>query len=402
MNRPAVLLVDDEPEILNSLGRNIRSWCSEQGLEIVSAESAAEAERRVEADDLEVHIVISDQRMPGMKGDEFLRRFKSLQPDAVALVLTGYTEMKDIEKLLNSDIFAYLLKPWDRERLIIELRKAEKYYQTRKQERIVREKIEKELELGAEFQKALQRNVSIPKDKRVDFHVSSIAASHLDFSGDYYDIIKIGEKRFLILVGDVAGHGLNTAFIGGILKSIIYPEFIKPFTGGDFSTSRFLRELNRRIVEIMHNLPDVLIAFSAALLDIGTGSLLYSNAGLPPAVLVRLDDVATLEAPQMPLGASDSLEFSEHKVNFEAPDVLLMYTDGLHPTGYPGVSFVEKDLLDAFHRSFSRNALDKGNYGSTYKCSDVDHERVFSRVKNLIGTESFDDDVTLLSCCLRW
>jgi two-component system response regulator HupR/HoxA len=72
-----------------------------------------------------VHIVVSDQRMPGTSGVEFLRRVRSQWPDTVRLILSGYTEAEDIISGINdAGIWQYLLKPWHPDQLLLTLKSA--------------------------------------------------------------------------------------------------------------------------------------------------------------------------------------------------------------------------------------------------------------------------------------
>jgi PAS domain S-box-containing protein/diguanylate cyclase (GGDEF)-like protein len=107
-----LLLVDDEENILSSLKRLLRR----DGYHIVTATSAAEGLQRLA--EHEVDVIISDQRMPGMTGVEFLRRAKVVYPDTIRMVLSGYTELQSIIDAVNEGaIYKFLTKPWDDERL---------------------------------------------------------------------------------------------------------------------------------------------------------------------------------------------------------------------------------------------------------------------------------------------
>jgi len=103
-----LLLVDDEENILSSLRRLFRR----DGYHIVTASSAAEGlQRLVEGG---VDVIVSDQRMPGMTGVEFLRRAKDLYPETVRMVLSGFTELQSIIDAVNEGaIYKFLTKPWD-------------------------------------------------------------------------------------------------------------------------------------------------------------------------------------------------------------------------------------------------------------------------------------------------
>lgn len=103
-----LLLVDDEESIVASLKRLLRR----SGYQIVTAYSAAEGLKRLA--EVDVDVIVSDQRMPGMTGVEFLRRAKKLYPDTVRIVLSGYTELQSITDAINEGaIYKFLTKPWD-------------------------------------------------------------------------------------------------------------------------------------------------------------------------------------------------------------------------------------------------------------------------------------------------
>jgi len=107
-----LLLVDDEENILAALKRLLRR----DGYNIVTATSAAEGLQRLT--EHEVDVIVSDQRMPGMTGVEFLRRANALYPHTVRIVLSGYTELQSIIDAVNEGaIYKFLTKPWDDERL---------------------------------------------------------------------------------------------------------------------------------------------------------------------------------------------------------------------------------------------------------------------------------------------
>jgi len=109
---PALLLVDDEQYILNALSNSLRR----QGYRILKATSAKEALAMLARN--QVGVIVSDQRMPEMSGVDFLRLAKQLHPDAVRVVLTGYTDLKAVMDAINEGaVYKFLAKPWENERL---------------------------------------------------------------------------------------------------------------------------------------------------------------------------------------------------------------------------------------------------------------------------------------------
>jgi diguanylate cyclase (GGDEF)-like protein len=118
-----LLLVDDEPDILVALQRVLRL----EGYNILSACSAAEG-----FDMMALHpvqVILCDQRMPVMSGAEFLDRVKVMYPDALRIILTGYTDLESIMDSINrGSIYRFYTKPWDSEVLRDSVREAFRHY----------------------------------------------------------------------------------------------------------------------------------------------------------------------------------------------------------------------------------------------------------------------------------
>jgi diguanylate cyclase (GGDEF)-like protein/PAS domain S-box-containing protein len=103
-----LLLVDDEPGIRAALTRMLRS----DGYRILTASGGAEALELLAVN--RVQVIISDQRMPGMSGTEFLNIVKQLYPDTVRIILSGYTDLQVVTESVNQGaVFKFLTKPWD-------------------------------------------------------------------------------------------------------------------------------------------------------------------------------------------------------------------------------------------------------------------------------------------------
>ncbi len=106
-----VLCVDDEPALLRSL-----QWLLEKDFEVRIALGGEEGLKEIGAHDFDV--IISDQRMPGMTGAEFLGQARVLAPRAMRILLTGYTDMEALLSSVNDgEIWRFVNKPWDREEL---------------------------------------------------------------------------------------------------------------------------------------------------------------------------------------------------------------------------------------------------------------------------------------------
>lgn len=114
-----LLLVDDESNILASLRRLLRR----EGYTILTATSGKEGLELLATHSVDV--IISDQRMPGMTGVEFLRKAKDMAPDTVRMVLSGYTDLQSVTDAINEGaIYKFLTKPWDDAMLVANIDEA--------------------------------------------------------------------------------------------------------------------------------------------------------------------------------------------------------------------------------------------------------------------------------------
>ena len=89
----------------------------------------------------EIHLVMTDQRMPQMTGVELLHRMKSEHPSAMRLIFTGYADIKTVIDAINQgNVFRYITKPWDPEELVAALRMAgERYDQIVERNRLLKD-----------------------------------------------------------------------------------------------------------------------------------------------------------------------------------------------------------------------------------------------------------------------
>ena len=108
---PVLLLVDDESRILSALCRTLRR----EGYEILTAESVSEGLRILES--RKVDLVLTDQKMPGMSGLEFLGLVADRYPDVARLVITGWPEEIPRDQIELLGIRALIPKPWDDQEL---------------------------------------------------------------------------------------------------------------------------------------------------------------------------------------------------------------------------------------------------------------------------------------------
>ena len=117
-----LLIIDDEVDITKSLVRQFR-----RKYNVISTTDASEALKIMEKE--KIQVVLSDQRMPGMTGVDFFAQIKDKYPDALKLILTGYSDIEAVIGAINEgQVFRYVKKPWNPDELDTIIREAfEKY-----------------------------------------------------------------------------------------------------------------------------------------------------------------------------------------------------------------------------------------------------------------------------------
>jgi response regulator RpfG family c-di-GMP phosphodiesterase len=119
-----LLVVDDEPAITRMLERLLR-----EEFDVVTALSGPEALELLTVHD--IALIISDQRMPGMTGVEFLKRSADIRPHCVRIILTGYTDAADLVEAINSGvIYKYVTKPWENTDLMQTVKRGLSHHET--------------------------------------------------------------------------------------------------------------------------------------------------------------------------------------------------------------------------------------------------------------------------------
>ena len=130
-----VLYVDDEENNLTSFRASFRRYFS-----IHTAQSAQEAQ--VILSTTEIHVLITDQRMPGTIGTELLAQAVKDYPDQTRILLTAFADIEAIKDAINKgQIYHYLQKPWNDIELKETIENAHKIYQLKKEQKDLNQKI---------------------------------------------------------------------------------------------------------------------------------------------------------------------------------------------------------------------------------------------------------------------
>ncbi len=154
--KPKMLVVDDEPDNLDLLYRTFR-----RSFQVYKANSGVEA-LEVLSNQGEVAVIISNQRMPEMKGTEFLSKTVPQFPDTMRIILTGFSDVEDLVDAINSgQVYKYITKPWDPQTLRLVVQDAAETYDTLRGRRLERHRNNKQVALLMKIGEIAQTATSI-------------------------------------------------------------------------------------------------------------------------------------------------------------------------------------------------------------------------------------------------
>ncbi|HSW04478.1 HD domain-containing phosphohydrolase [Aquabacterium sp.] len=193
-----VLCVDDEPNILSSLKRVLRS----EGLCVMTATSGPQALAMMEQ--MPFDLVISDMRMPGMDGAQLLEQVHQRWAQVVRILLTGHADIGSTVAAINRGrIFRYITKPWDEPELLGAVRQG-----------LQLQKLERErarLEALTQQQNLQLQTLNDELEQRVSARTQELKDANVKIQRNYLKSIKVFSNLLELRDGTLAGHGRRVA-----------------------------------------------------------------------------------------------------------------------------------------------------------------------------------------------
>ncbi len=205
----------------------------------------------------------------------------------------------------------------------------------------------------------------------------SVAATEL--GGDYYDYFALDDKRLVILIGDVAGHGTASALLMAMAKATITVE-----TRNNPHPAHILGVVNQMIFSAMRK--KRMMTFFYALVDTSTGEVEYVNAGhnSPFLLNAREGRFEELTSENYPLGTRKTMAFKQKKIEMQPGDSLWCYTDGFPECACEGREQLGYDL-------FKQSLKESRGADALERC-----QAVYRRVNLMRGTVPQNDDMTMI------
>jgi len=344
---PPILYVDDEKDNLTVFHSTFR-----RDYDVYVASSGREGIEIMRNN--EIHLVITDQRMPEMTGTTFLEKIIPDYPDCIRMVLTGFSDIEAIIQAINTGrVYRYITKPWNREELKITIDNGLETYNLKQQNRNLLEDL-KEANKTLE-QKVIERTKKIESQNKEitdSIHYAgrmqmALSPSKEDLerllpsyfilnkpkdivSGDYF-WVAAKENKMALAVADCTGHGVPGAFMS-ILGVAFLNEIVNKVV--PVTANEILNQLRAQVIKSLHQTGKVDetrdgMELALCIFDFNKNKLEFSGA-FRPLYYIRDNELHELTGDNMPIGIYDNEEnsFSSKEVPIKKNDIIYLFTDG--------------------------------------------------------------------------
>ncbi|HEV8133996.1 MAG TPA: SpoIIE family protein phosphatase [Pyrinomonadaceae bacterium] len=216
------------------------------------------------------------------------------------------------------------------------------------EERLERERLERELALASEIQQRFQPTAppTVP-----GYELQGISFPCYEIGGDYYDFIERDDGRLVIALGDVSGKGTAAALLMSSLHAAVHAQ-----SGSHDTLVATISAVNKYLAD---NIPaNRFVTLFYAELDPGSGSLSFLNAGHnPPLIVHAAGTVEQLASGGLPLGIKRDADYREGRTQLQLGDVLVIYSDGVTEACSPsGEEFGPTRLYEVVSRNIEASA----------------------------------------------
>jgi sigma-B regulation protein RsbU (phosphoserine phosphatase) len=241
---------------------------------------------------------------------------------------------------------------------------------------VEKERIEKEIEIAGAIQRRL-----LPKELPAlpGYELDAIAQPTKMVGGDYFDIIKLDDGKFALVVADVSGKGVPAALLVSTLHASLHA-----YIEGTLD----LAELNGKLNHVVYanTEPERFITLFIGILDIPQATFTYVNAGhnFPFVFRPSTSSLSTLASGGLPLGMFEVTQFQQETISLSKQDTIVLYTDGV------------TEAMDKSFREYGEDRLRKRIIENGEKPAAVLKQDIVSDVARFVADEPQSDDLTLM------
>lgn len=247
-------------------------------------------------------------------------------------------------------------------------------------ESIEKERYKRELLLAREIQQNLLPR-KIPKISNCSVEAFSIPAEEV--GGDYYDVIKLRNNLYCIVIGDVSGKGVSAAFYMAQLKGVVIALSNEAIGAADL-----LKKINSTLFGLMEK--QMFITLSALVIDTEKQKIYFSRAGHMPLVMKSNNEIKLFTPKGIGIGLAQSSKFNELleeiSIDIYPGDACILFTDGIselkdssqQELGYESMKLILQNTV------YNNNAL-------------IINQKIKKLIDDSVENSAYHDDMTIVS-----
>lgn len=334
-------------------------------------------------------IVMLDVVMPGIDGFELHSLIRNVNPDVPIIMLTA--KVDDINgtmlKRISSDKNTYYQnKSFKKNELVARINQIVAEVRAAKNRESYFEEMEKDITLAGDVQHSMFPNWDSLYSNSAQF--CFYYRPYMKITGDVFSIVPISKDKYLTILGDISGHGIQAALCMSAIEYSL-ANFIRNNDVEDVTPHDALNHLQAFINELSS---DRYMTCIVAIVDFEKNKIIYQNAGHPDFIIYSPKSNQTIDSnPQkkgsLPIGMLRENKYKpENNVEIDIPDdaIIFSYTDGL------------TDLQNAVSLTYSGNPIQE--FVSTFSKEGLTPSTVFKIVDALfkLGFDEIADDISVV------
>lgn len=316
MTSARTLIADDQPDVLEAL----RLLLKNEGFHTEAAQSPAAVLDKLRSDSFDLILMdlnYTRDTTSGNEGLDLLARIQAIDDTLPVVAMTAWASVDLAVEAMRRGVCDFVLKPWENSQLVRTLKcQVEKGRNKRRQLRREREEFEDAHAAGLAL---LPRGIpEIP-----GFQIAAASQAARTLSGDYFDVLDLGEGKLALAIGDVIGKGVPAALLMSNVQATV-----RALVTPSLEPSDLAAKLNQSIRR--NTTQGKFVTFFCGVLDSASRTLTYTNAGHCAPIVVRSSGaVERLEAGGAVLGVFAEWSYEQAAVTLAPGDRLLLFTDGI-------------------------------------------------------------------------
>lgn len=383
-----ILVVDDEPDVASLISQRFETQIAGFEVDFVFAENGKVALEKLDKDG-GVDVVLTDINMPIMDGLELLGHINKRWPLIKVVVVSAYSDMKNIRMAMNQGAFDFVIKPIDFRDLELTVASSINAAKEARSNAIGKltdhEKlieIEKELEMARQIQSAV-----IPKDftsfpGQFDYEIYGTMIPAKEVGGDFFDSFSLGGQLLGMTIADVSGKGVPAALFMSMSRAAL-----RCFASKGLSVTECISQTNEFLCS--RNDSCMFVTIFYGVLNFATGELHFCNAGHNSPLILssdgKLEEIGKYAG--IALGINENFQFVEGKTILKNNDCLLYYTDGVSEAmNESGEQFTVERLQQSLIKNVNKPVGDL-------------IQGVLNDIKEFVHGAEQSDDITIL--CIK-